>query len=591
MAERIVSPGVFTREIDQSFLPAAVGAIGAAVIGPTVKGPAFVPTVVSSYSEYVQLFGDTFTSGSGTAEKSYKYLTSISAQNYLRYADTLTVVRVMSGSYAKANSYVASSPSGSGFSFRLHVLSDGAIVNSGRIQASANGSGSADDEGVNNALLSGSRDNLRWEVSNVNERKGTFTLLLRRGDDTIQGKVIIEQYNNLTLDPNSPNYIAQRIGDQVYTLKDAGTAQPFLQLSGSYPNRSNYVRVEVLKNTINYLDSNGNVRLGAASASLPAAVSGTFANGSDGSINHPQQFFNNIEQTNTQGYNPSSTNGATPFLDAINLLANQDEYDINLLSMPGLINSVHATVLSAAENMVTSRGDCFMITDPVLYGSGLSAAQIQAEGENSSYNAMYWPWLQVRDNDLGQNIWVPATTLIPGVYAFNDSVAAPWFAPAGLNRGGLESVIQAERKLTQVNRDDLYESNVNPIATFPNSGVVVFGQKTLQKKASALDRINVRRLLIASKKFVASTSKFLIFEQNTTATRNRFLSIVNPYFEDIQQRQGLYAFKVVMDETNNTPDVVDRNQLVGQIFLQPAKTAEFIIIDFNVLPTGATFPE
>lgn len=591
MAERIVSPGVFTREIDQSFLPAAVGAIGAAVIGPTVKGPAFVPTVVSSYSEYVQIFGDTFTSGSGTAEKSYKYLTSISAQNYLRYADTLTVVRVMSGSYAKANSYVASSPSGSGFSFRLHALSEGAIVNSGRIQASANGSGSADDEGVNNALLSGSRDNLRWEVSNVNERKGTFTLLLRRGDDTIQDKVILEQYNNLTLDPNSPNYIAQRIGDQVYTMRDAGTAQPFLQLSGSYPNRSKYVRVEVLKNTINYLDSNGNVRLGAASASLPAAVSGTFANGSDGGINHPQQFFNNIEQTNTQGYNPSSTSGQTPFLDAINLLANQDEYDINLLSMPGLINSVHATVLSAAENMVTSRGDCFMITDPVLYGSGLSAAQIQAEGENSSYNAMYWPWLQVRDNDLGQNIWVPATTLIPGVYAFNDSVAAPWFAPAGLNRGGLESVIQAERKLTQVNRDDLYESNVNPIATFPNSGVVVFGQKTLQKKASALDRINVRRLLIAAKKFVASTSKFLIFEQNTTATRNRFLSIVNPYFEDIQQRQGLYAFKVVMDETNNTPDVVDRNQLVGQIFLQPAKTAEFIIIDFNVLPTGATFPE
>jgi len=170
-------------------------------------------------------------------------------------------------------------------------------------------------------------------------------------------------------------------------------------------------------------------------------------------------------------------------------------------------------------------------------------------------------------------------------------VAAPWFAPAGLNRGGLEAVIRAERKLTQTNRDDLYESNVNPIATFPNSGVVVFGQKTLQKKSSALDRINVRRLLIASKKFVASTSKFLVFEQNTTATRNRFLSIVNPYFEDIQQRQGLYAFKVVMDETNNTPDVVDRNQLVGQIFLQPSKTAEFIIIDFNVLPTGAAFPE
>ena len=121
--------------------------------------------------------------------------------------------------------------------------------------------------------------------------------------------------------------------------------------------------------------------------------------------------------------------------------------------------------------------------------------------------------------------------------------------------------------------------------------MTVFGQKTLQKKSSALDRVNVRRLLIAAKKFIASTTKFLIFENNTAATRNRFLSIVNPYFENVQQRQGLFAFKVVMDETNNTPDVIDRNQMVGQIFLQPAKAAEFIIIDFNILPTGAAFPE
>ena len=373
---------------------------------------------------------------------------------------------------------------------------------------------------------------------------------------------------------------------------DSGTTTPFLQLSGSYPNRSKYVRVSAVKTTINYLDANGNVRLAAASASLPQAVSGTFSGGSDGTIIHPQNFYNNINTINTQGYEPIGTGtGSTEYSDAIKLLSNQDEYDINLLSLPGLINSIHGERLSQAETMVEDRGDCFLISDPIKYGSGITAAQAQAEAEDSSYNAMYWPWLQIADNDLGQNIWVPATTLIPGVYAFNDMVAAPWFAPAGLNRGGLEAVIQAERKLTQTNRDDLYESNINPIATFPNSGVVVFGQKTLQKKSSALDRINVRRLLIAAKKFVASSSKFLVFEQNTTATRNRFLSIVNPYFEDIQQRQGLYAFKVVMDETNNTPDVVDRNQLVGQIFLQPAKTAEFIIIDFNVLPTGAAFPE
>jgi phage tail sheath protein FI len=160
-----------------------------------------------------------------------------------------------------------------------------------------------------------------------------------------------------------------------------------------------------------------------------------------------------------------------------------------------------------------------------------------------------------------------------------------------LNRGGIDIAIQAERKLTQGNRDDLYDSNVNPIATFPGQGVTVFGQKTLQKKASALDRINVRRLLIRVKKFIASSSRFLLFEQNNSALRSRFLNIVNPFLETVQSQSGLTAFRVVMDETNNTPDVIDRNQLVGQLFLQPTRTAEFIVLDFIVQPTGAAFPE
>ena len=179
---------------------------------------------------------------------------------------------------------------------------------------------------------------------------------------------------------------------------------------------------------------------------------------------------------------------------------------------------------------------------------------------------------------------------MPGVYAFTDASSDPWFAPAGITRGGLGQVVRAERKLTSGNRDTLYEANVNPLATFPQQGVVVFGQKTLQKAASALDRVNVRRLLIALKDFISQIADNLVFEQNTIATRQNFLTQVNPYLESVQQRQGLYAFKVVMDESNNTPDVIDRNELIGQIFLQPTKTAEFIILDFNVLPTGATFP-
>ena len=160
-----------------------------------------------------------------------------------------------------------------------------------------------------------------------------------------------------------------------------------------------------------------------------------------------------------------------------------------------------------------------------------------------------------------------------------------------MNRGGLDTVIQAARKLTHSNRDQLYESNVNPIATFPGQGVVVWGQKTLQKKSSALDRVNVRRLLIKVKKFISASSRFLVFEQNNAATRNRFLNIANPFLEQVQSQSGLNAFKVIMNDSNNTPDLVDRNILYGQLFLQPTRTAEFIVLDFTIQPTGAAFPE
>jgi len=284
--------------------------------------------------------------------------------------------------------------------------------------------------------------------------------------------------------------------------------------------------------------------------------------------------------------------GSTSYTDALSLLNNQDEYDFNLLLIPGVIDgeSNHQAIASKAVDICTARGDAMVILDPVAYGSSITDATTEAGTRDTNYAAMYWPWLQIPDRQLGKNVWVPPSVVVPSAYAFNDRVAAEWFAPAGLNRGGLESVIQTERKLTRLNRDDLYDNNVNPIATFPREGIAIWGQKTLQKKASALDRVNVRRLLITAKKYLGSVSKYLVFEQNTSATRNRFLNIANPYFDGIQQRQGLYAFKVIMDEANNTPDVIDRNQLVGAIYLQPTRTAEFIVLDFNILATGAIFP-
>jgi phage tail sheath protein FI len=261
-----------------------------------------------------------------------------------------------------------------------------------------------------------------------------------------------------------------------------------------------------------------------------------------------------------------------------------------MLVTPGLNKRYHNTVTTKAITMAEGRGDCFYVMDCVDKDASVGTAISTVSGMDSNYTATYYPWVKV--DGATSPILVPPSVVVPGAIAQSDAISggAEWFAPAGLNRGVLGRVRDVKIRLNQSERDRLYEAKINPIASFPGiSNPCIWGQKTLQARSTALNRINVRRLLIAVKKYIASSSKYLVFEQNTTTTRNRFLNIVNPYLEGIQQRQGLYAFRVVMDESNNTPDVVDRNQLVGAIYLQPAKTAEFIVLDFNVLPTGATF--
>ena len=301
----------------------------------------------------------------------------------------------------------------------------------------------------------------------------------------------------------------------------------------------------------------------------------------------------NITNTNTQGFDCSGAlkSGSVAYKRAINAISNPDEFDINLVSTPGIIHSLHSSVTNHVIDKVEDRADAFYIMDGSPYGATIQQSINNVKALDSNYVGTYYPWVKILDSVKGRPTWVPPSVVLPGVYANNDRIGQEWFAPAGLNRGGLTEVLEAKTRLTNAERDDLYENRINPIASFPGQGVVVFGQKTLQGKPSALDRINVRRLLISLRKFIASTSRFLVFEQNTSSTRNRFLNIVNPYLEQVQANSGLTAFRVVMDDTNNTPDIVDRNQLVGQIFIQPTRTAEFIVLDFVVQPTGAAFPE
>jgi hypothetical protein len=585
MAETLISPGVLARENDLSFIAPAALEAGAAIIGPTVKGPVEEPKVVTSYGQYQNIFGTTFTSGSTKQE----FLTSIAVKSYFNQGgNSMLVTRVVTGSFGVGqNTDLAASDSGDA-PFAIKTLGKGAIYNN-VTGSSYNEVGY--DENSDGSLKSGSADNLRWEVVNVDNATGTFGLLVRRGDDNSKNKIILETWNDLSLDPNSENYIEAVVGNQ-YKSKASDGSQYYISTIGEYVNRSKFIRVDSVRQTLNYVGNDG-LSVGtdgsgnSFSGSLPSAQSGSFhgATGTnvEGSSNR-DNYFGDINGTDVQGL----TGGC--YADAISILNNQDEYVYNIISAPGLIYEFgdHKTQLDSIISLAESRGDCIAVVDLQNYGATVANVTGTAATVNSSYTATYWPWLQTL-SATGKTVWIPASVIIPGVYAFTDGAAAPWFAPAGLTRGGLGDVIQAERKLTRTQRDTLYNANVNPIATFPGSGISVFGQKTLQKKKSALDRVNVRRLLIELKKFLGDTAKTLVFEQNTIATRNSFLATVNPYLESVVQRQGLYAYRVVMDDTNNTPDTIDRNQLIGQVFIQPAKTVEFVVLDFTIEPTGATF--
>ena len=665
MANFTVSPGVTTNELDQTFLTGQPVQAGAAIIGPTVKGPFEVPTLVTSYSQYTSLFGDSFISGG----INYSYLTSIAAYNYFNYGgSSLLVARVASGSYTSATSPITSSTglttaslslnltsavttaytasfngvnvilSGSSFQdVYNNATSSGVIlsnptnlytnttINSSASFSTPNMILSASIAGIagnsyfvtsgstttfytggtnttsltletisqgiimNNsgaetlgALVRGSKDNVRVEITNLNTGSGTFNVLVRQGNDTTNNKNILESFNGVNLDPNSDRFISLVIGDQKLLYSSANNQ---MELSGTYPNISRYVRVKSIVNTTpTYLDSNGTIANNLYPGYLPLNQSSSFSTAT-GTVasNVGTTMYENIS-TATQGL------VASDYDKMVALFGNKEAYQFNLLFTPGLLDNKHTSTVSTIISNTQDRGDNLYVLDLIDFSGTVASTITRAQTRNTSYAASYWPWVRIVDPATGKQVWVPASTVIPGVYAFNDKVSAPWFAPAGINRGGLSTVLQAQFKLTQANKDSLYSNNINPLATLPRNGVVVFGQKTLQKQASALDRVNVRRLMIEMKNYIRQIADTVVFEQNTIATRNSFVARVTPFLEGIQQKQGLYAYKIIMDDSNNGPAVIDQNQLVGQIYIQPTRTAEFISLDFILLPTGAEFP-
>ena len=464
--------------------------------------------------------------------------------------------------------------------FILETLAEGELLNS------------VGPTGSNDTLLSGSTENYRWEIQTPDINDGTFSLLTRQGNDSSLFPSILETWGPLSLDPNESNYIEKVIGNQFEEVKE-DNGEYYIQLTGEHPNQSQYVRVKsVLHPTPEYFDNNGTPKPQFTS-SIPVTSSGVFGDGKGSNIptGIAGNYYENISSTNIQGLK------ASDYTTSISLLANKEAFKYNFITTPGLVAdptqySDHTSTITQLIDMVQNRADTMTIIDLVGYDSNILPVLSRAQLRDTSYAAAYWPWVKTLDPSTALQVWVPASTMIPSVYAQNDSIAHPWFAPAGINRGIMGTVTQTERVLTQGNRDDLYKNKVNPIATLSTAGgsaVTVFGQKTLQKRKTSLDRVNVRRLLIELKSFISQIADGFVFEQNTETTRNEFLSQVNPYLQTVQQQEGLTAFQVIMDESNNPPSVIDSNKLIGQIYIQPTRTVEFIILDFNILPTGATF--
>jgi hypothetical protein len=482
-----------------------------------------------------------------------------------------------------SQSFANGSDGATSTAFTLATLSTGQIMNNATASA------------TNGALPSGSVSNVRWEITSANTGSGLFTVIVRRGDDYNNSKTVLETWSNLSLDPNQNNYISYVIGDQYQTVKTDG-ASTYLQTVGNYPNKSSYIRVDsVALPTPNYLDQTGTPNTTFKSY-IPVIGSGSLNGGFSGASGAVYAGLINLFESIPDAAS-ISTSGATntqgvfaaDYNTAIALLSNKDAYDFNVIYAPGLTAVNAISQIQSIISLAADRGDNIAVVDMVGYGKNLSTVISQAQSFDNSYAATYWPWIQIRSTETGKLNFIPASTLVPAVYEYNDTVAAEWWAPAGLNRGAMTSVLQPERKLTIADRNTLYSAKVNPIATFTGVGTVIYGQKTLQAIPSALDRVNVRRLLISLKRYIGQIGETLVFEPNTQVTRNKFLNQVNPYLETVQQKQGLYSFQVVMDDTNNTPDTIDRNILIGSIYLQPTKVAEFIQLTFNILPTGATF--
>ena len=551
-----LSPGVQVTERDLTSVVPAVGTSIGGTAGEFVWGPAKEVTTISSENELVSRFGRPPVVGT-------TYRTWFAAASFLAYTGTLKVVRAIGSDALNAGAtagvlienevdYTNNHADGSGSNGMWAAKYPGAIGNSLKVS------------------FADSSDYATWAYKDQFDYAPSATAY-----GTAAGASVDEMHIIVIDEDGQFTGTAGTILEKFSGVSKASDAKDSV-------GQSNYYKTVINQRSqyIWWCDK-------------PAAITnnwGSLAQGVTFTSDHTE-----AEATVSLTLGVNGTTAAGDLQAAFLLFANDELVDVNLI----FVGDASATVGDyVIDNVAEVRKDCMVFVSPaadsVVNNVGSEATAIVAEVSSytrSSYAVFDSGYKYMYNRYYDQYVWVPCNGDVAGLCAATDNIADPWFSPAGLNRGAIKNAVKLSYSPNKSDRDTLYKAGVNPIVGFPGSGIVLFGDKTLLEKPSAFDRINVRRLFIVLEKAIATAAKFQLFEFNDAFTRAQFKNLVEPFLRDVQGRRGIYDFRVVCDETNNTTQVVDSNQFVADIFIQPAKSINFIQLNFIATRTGIAFEE
>jgi hypothetical protein len=574
-----LSPSVNVKEIDLSTIVPAVATSICAVAGVYQWGPCFDKQLVTNQKDLIRAFG--YPSNDGDAKHWW------SASNFLAYGNTLYVTRCIDADGAlNSGLYCLDTTIGNPASVpttKTAYLPNAAAVDAyqatftlatDKLQVFAKYPGVAGDTfkiAISNAV--------DWETAELVTGGDDFADVFEFGpadywDEAVEGKVYLTNEADSTYFGIVVMDSANVILEQFLVSADV-TAKDFegnsLYVENHINQNSSYINVKNNTNSTVGIDS-------FVGTALAGGAEGTIA---DGDFNLGYDEFANSEEFDVSIIMDGG-NAGNPVVQKyiIDSICETRKDCIAVLSVP-----YSAVVGVAASTAATYCADYKTSVTGGQYAGALGL------GRASSYGSLYGNWKQQYDKFNDAYVWVPMSGDAAGIYAHTDEVRDPWFAPAGLNRGQVKGVVKLAFSPNRAQRDTMYKSQVNPVVNFASDGPVIFGQKTLQSKPSAFDRVDVRRLFIVLEKAIATASRYFLFEKNTTFTRRQMVGMIEPFLRRVQGREGIYEFHVECSEVNNTPQVIDANELVCDIFIQPTKSAEFISLNFIATRTGVDFNE